>query len=311
MLQLRTAGYKALDILRTEGAVPFPWNSTGELEERTDKLMQRFFEERVAVSKELGAGFLLAEELDRLLRTEEPELMDSENLAATEKLAIVRALDRQNSVMGLYSRYAALLLPLVRDIASRTQSRVRLLELAGGTGGLALALASEAQKQDLPLSVTGSDVVPEYIREAKRVALEKGLPVTFRLLDAFDMNTGQHETFDIILISQSLHHFTPGQLAVMIANAEKRNASAFVGIDGYRDLLLGIGMPLAAGLQGIPAFTLDGLTSARKFYSEPELRLIAETAVDPGRYAIGCSWPMTVLTVRFDGGEPAICTRFA
>ncbi|MCF8383052.1 MAG: methyltransferase domain-containing protein [Chlorobium sp.] len=306
MLQLRTAGYKALDNLRSRNLFPPRWKNTQELEEATDRLMQQFLAERFAVSTELGAGFLMGELLDRAVRTDEAEVMDGEGLPEAEKLELVEALDRQNDAMGLYSLYASLLFPLVRDIAGRTRRTPRLLELASGSGGLALALASEAERDGIAVSVTGSDIVPVYMEESNRRAAEKKLPVTFRTLNAFTMEAPDEEPYDIVLISQSLHHFTPGQLAVIIAKAEERKASAFVGIDGYRDLLLGLGMPLVASLQQIKAFARDSLTSARKFYSEPELDLIAESAAGAGRHAVSCSWPVSVLSVRFDGGKP-IC----
>lgn len=304
MLQLRTAGYKALDNLRSRNLFPPRWKNTQELEEATDRLMRQFLAERLAVSEELGTGFLLGELLERALRTDEPEIMDDGKLPESEKLELVKALDRQNDAMGLYYRYASLLFPLIGDIAARKRRTPRLLELASGSGGLALALASEAQRQGIPLSVTGSDIVPRYMEEGTRRAAEKKLPVTFRTLNAFTMEDPDSEPYDIVLISQSLHHFTPGQLAVIIAKAKERNASAFVGIDGYRDLLLGLGMPLVASLQRIGAFAQDSITSARRFYSEPELHLIAESAAGTGRHAVGCSWPMSVLSIRFDGGKP-------
>lgn len=309
MLQLRTAGYKAIDNLRLNREFPLHWNNARELEQKTDTLLQRFLAERFAVSQELGPLFFLGELLDRTLRTDELEIMDSESVPETEKFELVKSLDRQNGFMGLYSRYVALLFPLIADIAERKNRRVKLLELASGSGGLALALASEAEKQGLPLSVTGSDIVPHSVAEANRLAGEKKLPVTFRLLDALRLEPDDEETFDMVLISQSMHHFTPGQLAVMIANAEKRDVAAFVGIDGFRDLLLGIGMPLAAALQANAAFTMDAMTSSRKFYSEPELDLIAEAVAGAGCYVTGCSWPMSVIAIRFDGGNPQLFSR--
>ena len=288
MLQLRTAGYKALDNLRANREFPPAWSSAEELEQAADRVMQRFLAERLEVSRALGAFFFLGELLDSAMRSDEQEIMDSSTVSESERHELVTALDRQNAFMGLYSRYATLLWPLVGEIAERTGRRVKLLELASGSGGLALALASEAEKLGMPLAVTGSDIVPRYIDEANRLACEKKLPVTFRLLDAFRTTPGDEEHFDIVLISQSLHHFTPGKLAVMIDHACRRKASAFVGIDGYRDMLLGIGMPLAAGIQGKTAFTLDSITSSRKFYSEPELALLAEVAAGPGRHTVFC-----------------------
>jgi SAM-dependent methyltransferase len=299
MLQLKTAGFKALDNLRREGIFPPRWQSIGELEKVVNTSVAQFLDERFRVSQELGGAFLLPELLDRALRTREIEHMDELNIPESEKLELVKALDRQNTIMQLYTRYVELLLPVIHEIADREKREVRVLELASGSGGLALALAEAAQQKKLPLSVTGSDIIPAYIDAGNALAAEKRVPVSFRKLDALDLKPLGRGEFDLMIISQSLHHFTPGQLAVMIARSKEHTTSAFVGIDGYRSMLLTCGVPLIAGLQGIAAFTLDGLTSARKFYTELELDMIAEIATGRKDHTVTCSWPLSVLSVRF------------
>ncbi|ABL64565.1 class I SAM-dependent methyltransferase [Chlorobium phaeobacteroides] len=299
MLQLRTAGFQALQKLERERDFPPAWNSMKELEVVTNNFHQRFLDERFEQSKSLGGFFLLNELLDRALRSSETENMDNENLSGDEKLTLVKALDRQNEMMGLYNRYPAIILPLAEEIARKENRSIRLLELASGSGGLALALAHAAKIKNIPLSVTGSDIVPAYQDEANRLADEKQLPVTFRIINAFDMDRSITEPFDLVVISQSLHHFTPGQLAMIIAQAGKQASTLFIGIDGYRDPLLMAGVPLTASLQGIPSFTLDGFISARKFYSNIELDIIAGIAKGRGSHSVQCSWPMSVMTVDF------------
>jgi SAM-dependent methyltransferase len=270
-----------------------------ELEKAADRFVTRFLEERRRVSGELGGAYLGAELLDGLLRTDDRELMDGESVGENEKLDVIRALDRQNAAMQLYPMIIGIVLPLVREAAAESGKEVRVLELAGGTGGFALALASEARRHGLPVRVTCSDIVPAYIEEGKKRAAQLQLPVEFILLDALDPLGFGSETSDIVIVSQSLHHFTPGQLAVMIARSARHASGAFVGIDGYRSLLIAAGVPLVAALQLIPSFALDGLTSARKFYSETELGIVAEIAAGSGRHTVSCAWPLSVLTVRF------------
>ena len=304
MLQLKKAGNQALDILRSEGSFPPAWQSMEELETKTNNMVSRFLDERFKVSKKFGGGSLLTELLDRVLRTSDTECMDDTKLPETEKLELVQALDRQNHQMQLYPRYVALLLSLLEEITTGEQRKLRILELASGSGGLALALAEEAQRKHLPISVTASDIVPKFIEEGNRQAEEKKLPLNFQLLNAFNLPKFAEGSFDLMVISQSLHHFTPGQLAIMIAQSAQQTKTAFVGIDGYRSILLAGGVPLMASLQCIPSFALDGLTSARKFYSELELDLIAEIATGKREHTVTCDWPLSILTVRFDGASP-------
>lgn len=299
MLQLKTAGFKALENLRMAGLFPPRWQNMEELENAANESLSQFLAERFSVSEKLGGSFLLPELIDKALRTQENEYMDDRDLEESEKLKLVNALDRQNVMMQLYPRYVNLLVPLVLEIAERKKRDVKVLELACGAGGLTLGLAEAFQKRDLPASVTGSDIVPAYIEAGNALAIEKGLPASFRQVNAFELNSAGKGVFDLVVISQSLHHFTPGQLAIMIALASEHAASAFVGIDGYRSLLLACGVPLVAAMQGIMSFTLDGVTSARKFYTELELDMIAEIATGKREHTVSCSWPLSIVTVRF------------
>ncbi len=304
MLQLKKEGNQALENLRSKGIFPPVWQSMEELETKTNDMVSRFLDERFKVSQKLGGGSLLTELLDRMLRTSETECMDDSALSETKKLEMVQALDRQNNLMQLYPRYVSLLLSLLDDTATPTHRMFSILELASGSGGLALALAEEAQRRGLPISVTGSDIVPKFIEEGNRLATKKNLPLNFQLLNAFNLPEFPEGSFDLMVMSQSLHHFTPGQLAVIIAQSAKQTTCAFTGIDGHRSILLAGGVPLMASLQGIPSFALDGLISARKFYSELELDLIAEIATGKREHTVTCNWPLTILTVRFDGRGP-------
>ncbi len=300
MLQLKTAGYIALDNLRSRKSFPPVWQDMAELEKSTDELISLFREERFNVSKELGGGYLIEEVIDRFVRTDDREFMDDSRIPEQERLESVKALERQNAFLQLYPRHIDILLPLIRQASERFRREVKILELASGSGGLALALASELKRKKFPARITGSDIVPSYIEESNRRAAGQNLPVEFMELNAFDMKRLGRDEFDIIITSQSLHHFSPGQLAVMIAQAGQHATTAFIGIDGYRSALLGLGVPFVAGLQAIPSFALDGLISARKFYSELELAMIAETAAGKNHHEVDCLWPLSVLTVRFD-----------
>ncbi|MEI8102016.1 MAG: methyltransferase domain-containing protein [Chlorobium sp.] len=299
MLQLKKEGDLALANLRASGEYPPEWHSSKELEAKTNDVMARFLEERFKVSHQLGATSYFTELVDRALRTRENEWMDDSSRSEGEKLEMVKALDRQNNMMRLYPRYVTLLLSLLEELATHEQRQVSILELACGSGGLAVALAEEAQRKGVPVSVTASDIVPKFISEGNELATTKKLPLSFMLLNAFDLPDFSTGTFDFMVMSQSLHHFTPGQLAIIIAEAAKHTTTAFIGIDGYRSILLTGGVPLMASLQCMPSFALDGLTSARKFYTELELDMITEIATGKREHTVTCDWPLSILTVRF------------
>ena len=296
MLQLETAGYKALNDLRSRGEFPPKWTNIDELEQRTDQFMERFQTERFEASKKLGPGFFIPELIDQAVRTSEVEHMDNESHHGDDRLEWVQALDRMNRMTLSYEHQCDLLTPVIEQLG-RSGKPVGILELAAGSGGLAFAIAERAQRSGIEVKVTASDIVPEMISEGNRVAAERNLPVTFRQLNAFSLDGLEPGSVDLMVVSQSLHHFSPGQIALMIAQAERHGASVFIGIDGFRSLLLTGGVPLVASLQGILPFTLDGLTSARKFYSEIELSIIAAIATGAERHRVECSWPLSLLHV--------------
>jgi SAM-dependent methyltransferase len=300
MLQLRTAGYLALDKLRTSGEFPPGWHGIDELEAATDRFMQLFMERRGEASKELGPGFELFELLDRAVRSPETEHMDSGATLGAQKLELVRALDRMNEMTMAYRHQIDMLTPVIEELSRLRPGPVRVLELACGSGGLAFALASHARDRGLDIAVTASDIVPETVDDGRRQAAERSLPVEFIVMNAFDFDGVEQDSIDLVIVSQSMHHFSPGQLALMIAASKARGASAFVGIDGFRSVLMLAGVPLVASLQGIEAFTGDGLTSARKFYTELELDIVAEIATGSRGHRIECSWPMSMLEIRFE-----------
>jgi 2-polyprenyl-3-methyl-5-hydroxy-6-metoxy-1,4-benzoquinol methylase len=301
MIQCLENGTLALEHLRQSGELPPTWQSMAELEAQVNKLHIRFLEERWRIAEKRGWGDLAIELLDRAWRTNDREYMDEEHVSEAEKVAVMQALDRQNRLMDIYNRSANMLLALCREVPNQPQRPIRVLELACGSGGLALALAEMAQRHHLSLEITASDAVLAYCEEGNAQAKAQQLPVTFRQLDAFHLTDYANEQYDITVMSQSLHHFTAGQLAVIIAQAMSQTTTAFVGTDAQRSVLLAGGVPLVASLQAIPAFALDGFISARKFYSEPELALIAESATRRCNYTISRDWPLSVLTVR--GGE--------
>jgi len=291
---MRVAGVVALGKLREEGIFPGKGVGLEEMEGVVDGVVERFLEERFLVSQGLGGLDLAGELVDRALRTSDGEVMDEAGVPEGERLEMVRALDRQNVMLGLYGRYVEILLPVIREIAAVEMRAVRVLELACGTGGLALELAVGSGELAV---VTGSDVVPGFVEAGNLEAARRGLGVRFRVIDAFGMEGVRVGEFDVVVVSQSLHHFSPGQLAVMIARAGRLGVKRFVGIDGYRSVLLAGGVPLIASLQGLGAFMLDGLTSARKFYSEMELEIIAEIASGGGAYSVWCEWPFSVVDI--------------
>lgn len=166
---------------------------------------------------------------------------------------------------------------------------------------MATALADEATRSGLRLCVTGSDVVPAYVAQANARARENGSAARFRVLDAFALESLARGEVDVVFMAQSAHHFAPGKLARIIAQADRAAATHVVIIDGHRSPSTIVALPMLASLSLDRHFTRDALVSTRRFFSEPELALIARLAAPRARVSIRTEFPLTtVLTVSFD-----------
>lgn len=281
MLQLTRLNEEAHHLLASKEPFPPKWNDRAELEHSTNEWMVQWLERRKRLAREKGGIPRLCDALDRRLRTDEVEYLDDPACPVKTKIRIVKGVHMFNVVNRSYPLFARTLAPLFEEIAKRQGRPAKLLELASGSGEQAMALARHSQKGHLPVAITGSDYVPEYVDDANKRAQTRSLPVTFRVVNAFNMNSIKENEYDIVLICGSTHHFSPGQVAMMIAEARRVATTAFVSIDGRRgiDNILGV-LPLPI-LTFQFALLHDAILSGRKFYSRYELEHIARIAA-PG-----------------------------
>jgi SAM-dependent methyltransferase len=276
---------------------------TGDaLERRVDAAIERLRLERARRANHAGGFSKVAVAIDAALRTDAVEHMDEPGYSERGKLAIALGLHLMHLASASYRRFFGLLAPILHEVEERHLRPARVLELASGSGGFAFAAASLARRRHVNVEITGSDVVPLYVSRGQRRAAETRAPVSFRILDALEMKDVSDGAYDVVFVAQSIHHFSPGKLARMIAGSRRVATTAFVSIDGYRSL------PMVAFVAGLallsmqPAMIHDAVISVRKFYGEAELEAIARMAAPTARIEIGRLRPLdTTLTVRFDG----------
>jgi 2-polyprenyl-3-methyl-5-hydroxy-6-metoxy-1,4-benzoquinol methylase len=292
LLQLARWNGLLLRDLRARGEVPVGPVST-DLEPTVDRAVERLRRERARTG---SPGLRIAAAVDRAIRTDRPEHFDNPMLPPAHRRKLAQGLHRHNRLVGAYRRFLSILAGPLRAAAARRPGPVRCLELASGSGELAIALDAEARERGVAVEITGSDLAPSSVAEATERA--SGTGVQFLVLDALDLAGIPDGSFDVIFIAQSAHHFTPGQVARIVAAGTRAATTAFVLIDGYRALWMFPLLGVTATLAG-PVLYHDTLITARKFYSEAELRLIAELAVGPDRATVRTSWPgWSVLEVR-------------
>ncbi len=296
MLQLSQLNQQARRSLSAEGDFPPAWNNADELERAANDALQRLRKRRRELAEPHG-WWRLRDRLDRSIYSEAVEYLDQPDYPPEQKLHLVRLLHALNKTYFSYYRFLHYLRPSITRLARRLGRPVRALELASGSGELAMEVARLAQQRGLPVEITGSDIVPAYVEDANARAQERGLPARFIALNAFDMSevTGRYE---LMFITQSIHHFSAGQLARMIAQAGMANACELIGIDGRRSLGNLVLLPLTTSLWRTPHFVHDAFLSARRFYAEPELELIATMAAPTAEVQVRAAHPgMTKLNV--------------
>lgn len=300
MLQMIDIANKAQSELELLAPFPPSWKTMAELENMTNDWMRLWLSKRSHIAQENGFFSHFSDYVDKIARTDLPEHTDNPNVSSERKLKIVKSLHRMNILNGAYGYYIKILTPVIMEIAAKRNKSVRLLELASGSGEMAMNLARLALKKNLPVEVTGSDYIEKVVKDAEKRAIRRGLEMHFRAINALDMSVLNQGEYDIFLIIGTLHHFTPGQLAVMIAQSKKITGSTFIGIDGHRSMSMLLGLPLVHLITLLPDHIHDAWLSTRKFYTLFELERIAQIAVPDANITTMHSWPgISVLKVRF------------
>jgi SAM-dependent methyltransferase len=214
--------------------------------------------------------------LDRGWRsTSTVELIDRPDFAERKRVRLMAHLDEMNVTLGAYASFLDVLRPFLRS-----DRPTRVLDLAAGHGGFLLEVARLAREEGLALELVASDIAEEYLAIGRAHAEELGLPVRFVVQDALDTTNLERGAYDVVVCTQSLHHFPPGLVSVLTHEALRIASSAVVLIDGARSKTNAPMISLLGVLRyrDLP-FAHDSWVSLRKFFSPEELGLLAEVGV--------------------------------
>ena len=155
---------------------------------------------------------------DLATRNRQPEVMDQPGLDREAHQAALRSLARIN----FWSGSAGVLWPPVRRLAERLGMKsLSVLDLATGAGDVPLALEAKARAAGLDLRITGCDVSPCAIDQARETAARSGSNVRFEQLDV--LTQPLTEQYDVVTCSLFLHHLDDVEavklLRIMAASA--------------------------------------------------------------------------------------------
>ena len=140
-------------------------------------------------------------------RSRQAEWMDAPDLDNGLHRQALAGLRRINT----WSRSgAAIWRAIEKYVRRRGLSEIRILDLATGAGDVSLYIAGEARRNGLRAHITGCDVSPVAIGEARALAGTLGLAsVEFQELNVFSSELPRG--FDIVMCSLFLHHLDEPQ----------------------------------------------------------------------------------------------------
>lgn len=231
--------------------------------------------------------------LDRGTLLEREEYCDDPRCPEPDRRRILACIDWLNEKLDSYRRWSDLLEGDLRPVAGR---QTRLLDLAAGHAGFALALK---ERFTSAVDVTASDLFDEYLAMGREQAYRRGLDVRFLRQDATDLSNLREEKFDIVVCTQSIHHFPPGMVGRMLGEAARIARRSVWFIDAERSLIAAAMLGAVVGIHGRAWPPVhDTIVSLRKMYVEEELSLIGRLApalpvgasVTTGRVAPGFAY---------------------
>jgi 2-polyprenyl-3-methyl-5-hydroxy-6-metoxy-1,4-benzoquinol methylase len=201
----------------------------------------------------------------------EGEYIDDESLDPELRSRAMRDLDAVNDVLQNYRQFFEALLPLAAP-----GRPTRILDLAAGHGGFALAAARTARARGLDLAITATDIKQEYLDLGAAIAAREGLAVDFAVQDALDLSNLEPGSHDVLVCTQSTHHFPAGLVAVMFEAATRIAARGVVFIDGCRSMVKAWPLwAVARWRYRNDILAHDAYISFRRFYVPEELELLA------------------------------------
>lgn len=180
-------------------------------------------------------------------------------------------------VSGWRGVYRELIRPVLATAGAST-----ILDIGCGGGDITRALARRAGADGFDVKVTGIDPDPRAYRFATRHSAGRDdARVSFEAANSSDL-VAAGRRFDVVVSNHVLHHLSPHELELLLADTEQLTRGVALHADLRRSraasLLFGAAtLPLA----GTSFIRRDGLTSIRRSYLPEELQ-----SVVPGRWQV-------------------------
>jgi SAM-dependent methyltransferase len=200
----------------------------------------------------------------------EPELMDRPQPVSTELEVDLRNLRQLNRYFGSYR-----LIGLFLRRWLKPQSRMRILDLATGSGDIPRLIVDYARKVNATVAIDAVDQQPSTVEIAR------GLSAAYPEIEFLqgDILTLTREPYDIVLCSLALHHFSEADAVAVLRRCRALSKRYVLVSDLRRGALATLGVFLLTGLLFREKMTrVDARLSAERAFSFHEFRILAERA---------------------------------
>ena len=201
----------------------------------------------------------------------QPELMDDPNVDAEQHRAALRGLARLN----MASFVERTVMRELRALAGADPAHI--LDIAAGSGDLAVALARRSRRDGLPWTFGACDISQTACETIRERADAAGTQVDVVRADV--LNDPIPGSCDIAMCHLFLHHLTRPQIVGLLASM-RNSARKAVLITDLRRTWLGFSLAWLASrtLTRSPIVHHDALRSVEGALTVPELRACADEA---------------------------------
>ena len=219
-----------------------------------------------------------------------PEEMDDPEIATGQLHGALAGLRRLNFV----SNSVRIVWRPIERLARRSSGRrLRILDIATGSGDNPIALWRRARKAGLDVEIHGIDVNRRSIELAREQAQTAGAPVNFECLDA--LTDELPADFDVVMCSLFLHHLSDKDVLTLL----KRMAAAARVLSLVSDLrrnAYGLCLAYSASrlLSRSRVVHVDAVRSVRAAFTMLELDQLARAA-GISNHQISRQWPCRML----------------
>jgi SAM-dependent methyltransferase len=222
--------------------------------------------------------------MKRSFNAAEPEMMDRPQPVTPELVSDLRNLRQLNRYFGSYR--------LIEHFLRRwilPRSRMRILDLATGSGDIPRLLVDHARKIGATVTVDAVDQQPSTLEIARALSADypeidflEGDVLSFgcsRGSAAAGSPRRDDEAYDIVLNSLALHHFEENAAVQLLGRCRQLSNKYVLVSDLRRGLLATAGVYLLTTfLFREPMTQIDARLSAERAFSFREFRSLAERA---------------------------------